>query len=605
MTIQQNYPNIRPSMSIDFANTKQLDPRITYSRASTGTYYDGKTVAKAEENLLLQSQSFDNGYWTKVAATVSANATTAPDGTTTAEFLILSTESNLHAASASVGTFGAGNTYTLSVYAKANGYDFISLGLHNGAISAGNETIQNFNLVTGTVASSFNTAPTSASITSVGNGWYRCVVTWVISTTTPNIALFVVNTDANPRAGWAANGTSGAYLWGAQLEQRSFATAYTPTTTAPITNYIPVLQTASAGTPRFDHNPITGESLGLLIEEQRTNLFTYSEDFTNAAWAKTSTTITANTVVAPDGTTTADLATGTASVTSYIESSAITVSASTTYSISLYVKAGSSTLSRVRVYNSALGTELAGVVIAWTAGVPSTSSTTGTWVTVPTYTSVGNGWYRVSGAFSSGSFTGIKALIYPDQSAVGASIYIWGAQLEAGAFATSYIPTVASQVTRAADSASIIGNNFARWYNVNEGTLYSDWGPCRGPASTIGSSVVTLTSGIGANDIEIDAFFDGVRSLAVANSATQGILVDAGVNGFNGAKAALGYQTNDFALSVKGRTPVTDTSAVVPFVNEMRIGAFAFNPGVLNGTIKRIAYYPRRLTNTQIQALTT
>jgi hypothetical protein len=80
-----DYPTIRPSLLLDFANTKTLDPRITFTRASTGTYYDGKTVAKAEENLLLQSQTFDNASWVKDNATVTANSTTAPDGTTTAE----------------------------------------------------------------------------------------------------------------------------------------------------------------------------------------------------------------------------------------------------------------------------------------------------------------------------------------------------------------------------------------------------------------------------------------------------------------------------------------------------------------------------------------
>jgi len=85
MSISQNFPALKPSLLLDFANTKKLDSRVTFARASEGRYYDGQTVAKAEENLLQYSQEFDNAYWTKSATTVTANATAAPDGTTTAE----------------------------------------------------------------------------------------------------------------------------------------------------------------------------------------------------------------------------------------------------------------------------------------------------------------------------------------------------------------------------------------------------------------------------------------------------------------------------------------------------------------------------------------
>jgi hypothetical protein len=83
MTIQQNFVNIKPSLNLDFANTKQLDPRITFARASTARFYDGKTTAKAEENLVTQSQGFTVSPWEGPAA-ITANSAVAPDGTTTA-----------------------------------------------------------------------------------------------------------------------------------------------------------------------------------------------------------------------------------------------------------------------------------------------------------------------------------------------------------------------------------------------------------------------------------------------------------------------------------------------------------------------------------------
>jgi hypothetical protein len=84
MTISNLYPALKPSLNLDFANVKALDPRITFARASTGTYYDGQTVAKAEENLLIRSQEFDSSpTWATSSSSVTANTTTAPVGRTT------------------------------------------------------------------------------------------------------------------------------------------------------------------------------------------------------------------------------------------------------------------------------------------------------------------------------------------------------------------------------------------------------------------------------------------------------------------------------------------------------------------------------------------
>jgi hypothetical protein len=90
-------PTIRPSLNLNFAAGQEArSARITYARASTATYYDGVTNSKAEENLLLQSQTFDNAYWTKTNITVTANSTTAPDGTTTAESILETATTGQH-----------------------------------------------------------------------------------------------------------------------------------------------------------------------------------------------------------------------------------------------------------------------------------------------------------------------------------------------------------------------------------------------------------------------------------------------------------------------------------------------------------------------------
>jgi len=118
MAIAQNFPNIVPSLNLSFALTKALDPRITYARASTATYY-GTRTALAEQNLLLQSQTFNVAPWaTSAGATVTANTATAPDGTVTADTLVCAAGSDWIRQPVAIPT--AANRYTQSIYAKEN-----------------------------------------------------------------------------------------------------------------------------------------------------------------------------------------------------------------------------------------------------------------------------------------------------------------------------------------------------------------------------------------------------------------------------------------------------------------------------------------------------
>ncbi len=591
MTIQNNYPAIKPTLNLDFANTKQLDPRITYSRASTGTYYDGKAVAKAEENLFVQSQ-FVSG-WGSSNVSQTANATTAADGTTTALSIIANTTSSV--SHSIVQTTGAtsGNTYTYSVYAKANGYTNVQLF----GDSSGNFTAT-FDLVAATAA--YLGSAIAATIVAVGNGWYRCSTTFVMSGPSRlNIQGFPAGaTASNYGNTFTGDGTSGIYLWGAQLEQRSFATAYTPTTTAPITNYIPVLQTASAGTPRFDHNPITGESLGLLIEEQRTNLVTYSSDFNNPAWSKSNATVTANTAIAPDGTLTADLIYPTTTGTLRGAYQAVTVSGGT-YTATLYAKP--SGMSFVRFI------EFTGSTVAGTIDLTNGSVTNLLAGYTITSTDVGNNWRRIqiTAATTAGTrylqFAVVDGINTSTATANGTNgVLFWGAQLEAGAFATSYIPTVASQVTRAADSASMTGTNFSSWYNPSEGSFYQDLTSLGVNAVDRYSLIISATGSAGANSHNIRNY-NGVQvAQSLVNSTVQGeVTLPPGVVAGVPIRLIYAYKTNDFAGVKNGGSVVVDTAGLVP-TNLTRLDLL----GDGCNHLKKLAYYPRRLTNTQIQALT-
>jgi hypothetical protein len=175
-------------------------------------------------------------------------------------------------------------------------------------------------------------------------------------------------------------------------------------------------------------------------------------------------------------------------------------------------------------------------------------------------------------------------------------------QVEAGAFATSYIPTVAAQVTRAADSASMIANNFARWYNQTEGTLYSE-STCAGLPTLGTASSFAITDGTINNRLRVGNFTTGnVASDVAVGGVAQASFSASG--SFNvSAKVSLGYRLNDVAGSFNGGTAQIDTSATIPVVTQAQIGN-AITGRELNGTIRRISYYNRRLSNTELQGLT-
>jgi hypothetical protein len=212
MSISQNFPATLPSLSLDFANTKKLDPRITFARASAGVAYDGKTVAKAEENLLLHSQEFDNAAWVKLASSVTANTTNAPDGTATAETLTAAAGTVFPRANQP--TPALSGVHIASVYVKAGAYNYIQI-----ASGWSSQHFANFDVTTGAgVVGTKGTAATSSSITDVGNGWYRCVVEF---TNFDDIRIgLAASASATYLQTWAAAGTETIFLWGAQLEQR-------------------------------------------------------------------------------------------------------------------------------------------------------------------------------------------------------------------------------------------------------------------------------------------------------------------------------------------------------------------------------------------------
>jgi hypothetical protein len=360
------------------------------------------------------------------------------------------------------------------------------------------------------------------------------------------------------------------------------------------------MQTALADELRIDYDPETGECLGTLIEEARTNLLTYSEDFSNVAWTKSDAVVTPNTHTAPDGQLTMDtVAMGISSAVPY---QIITLAAGTSYVISFYYHTDTSSAAiRCRISTetdsvstwidlatNSIGTKHPGFSSGGVS-VLSSSLRRGWVVYTPAAGDEGERFLSISGVLGDGSGT------------ADGSVVLWGAQLEAGAFPTSYIPTTTAAVTRNADVISMSGVNFSDWYNQSEGTVFVE-----AEISDLSNTQTIASINNGNNNEAVNIYYDEtagqIRFQVRDDSVTQtAIGSNVGATGYY--KIAGVYNLNDFAASVAGGAVGTDSVGSIPVVDRMNIGVLGTGNFALNGHIKRLAYYPKRLTDTELQAL--
>ena len=366
--------------------------------------------------------------------------------------------------------------------------------------------------------------------------------------------------------------------------------------------------------PRIEYDATTGAVKGLLIEEARTNLVPNSNDFTTSSWTRWFVSIASNVsgVTAPDGSETVDkMIPNSSSLEHRVWDGVSSTAVGETYSV--YAKSAGYDYVWLGYYE---GSVYGYAVVNLTNGVVTASNTANYSVEAST-----NGFYRISVTKTASGTNPRYISISPSPTAsptlnssnvpyfVGdgtSGIYVWGAQIEAGAFPTSYIPTTGASATRAMDLAEIPTSAFG--YNNGAGSIAVEFKSNKPSSLNYGAFV--LSDGGPMNRIIHYTSSQSHRGYVRNTSGTQ---ADIAV-GNRGAtselvKFALAFAEDDFAASLNGATAGTDTSGTIPSgLSKLALGYFyptVPNSNLLNGHIKSIQYYPRRLTNTQLQELTT
>lgn len=554
---------------------------IVAAAADNNSFYAGVNGATA---LFLWGaqlvQGSTAGDYQRTDAAAAAVQYTAPDGSRTADKLVEDTATAAHRTWQAPTTAAAAHTFSVYLKAAERSFALIYAGVTNVGVMV--------NLLTGatnTVAGI--TAPTSSSVTDAGNGWYRCSMTFTTTAAASSVFVYLANNSTS--FSYAGDGTSGVLLWGAQLSNSASLDPYV---------YNPVAAPTSAAYygPRFDYDPVTLANKGLLIEEQRTNLVTYSQEF--GSWTNSGATITANTLLAPDGTTTADTVARTTSTSDHVYN-ALSFTGDAVKAVSVWIKKGTSPAALIALLDVTASLYRLWVDVTWSGTTPSLAFTNGSLISSTNY---GNGWWRLELATTSVTAANTNRLyVYPGRtgSVNGDNIYCWGAQAENATFATSYIPTVASQVTRTADVALMQGANFSNWYNVNQGTFTVDFTPDLTRASP--TRIINVGQGAAAGRV-VDINSDGTNWLSY-NGTTNLTLGPSAVTSAT-QKIATVYAAGDYAGTLNGATPATLNSALLNVATRMSIGSYDGTLGFLNGHIRRIGYYPTRLANAQLQSLT-
>ena len=612
---------LTPSWVLDFSTGEPWSNGTDYNYTSTrtaGTYVDSSGyIATSVANLLLQSEDFGT-TWANANTTETTNTVVSPDGTTTADTLTESAGFGLIRWITQNANIVTGTTYTLTVYAKKDTATVIQM-TPASAVGGANEWA-NYDLDNGVVGSvGTSVTGNDATITSVGNGWYRCKLTWVSTATSASAGMFIILTNNNasaartPGYSVAAGNEHSLYLWGAQLVQGSEALTYSKTTTA------------ANGIPRLTHNS-SGTRLGLLVEESRTNLCPTSE--TTAGVASNTAVTTNNTGPAPDNTNTAELMSevvangthhcGTKNTTANVDLDSLYV-----YSVFLKRPASNATQYAVVTFLYATSDRRFTQVFDLSAGSTSGCATRSSGTPVDTTSGIeayANGWYRcwVSHRSRNTNETFGQGIVqfsdsanpgtwivntYPSYNVTSAKdMLVWGHQIEKGANPSTYIANTGSgSTTRASDNAYILDSKITSWQDP--GALVIHFYP-PGQAGTLISSDDGANTQLGIQASSTTA----VRAFWSSGSTATGTLTN------NVQRAVHYWNGTSSKFCLNGGTVESGTNNVTTFSNLdfLTLGSEATDSSGVPGTysqyanciVRRVEWYGQTMTDAQLQSIT-
>jgi hypothetical protein len=540
---------------------------MSVTRATTATRVNSAGLVElVPYNLFKYSEQFDDVNWDKSSGAITANATTAPNGTTTADLYTANGSLSNH--DFFQGFTGYAKT-TSSIYVKKNTAQFvyISLNYQSSGVNWATGIYDLDNLTTATFQSGGVTNQI-ASISDEGNGWCRIT----LSVDTADTALFCmygVSDSMSPTLGSRGrveNSSSASfYAWGAQLVEGSVAKDYQKTETR-------------LNIPRLDYS--NGTCPSLLVEPQRTNQYLKSNDFANWSNNNGTNTITPNYAISPDG----------------IMNASRWVATGTGYRYNLYglFTLGTTTVSIYAKRNNS-GTQKFGFFLNGSG-------------TVDYELNLTNEWQRFTYTFNlTNEYQGLSA-------EVGADVSIYGYQLEAGSYPTSYIPTTSASVTRNADVISKTG--ISSLIGQTEGVVFWE-GYLPQIADAGGTNISNILNTEKSVDTKTAIAFQFIASLGkfrvamfIGNGTFSAIfeIEQTGLTSGQYVKIAFAYKTGDSALYINGSLSGTSTTS---FTSSTQMAEITLNDNVVyygypaSQEINATALWKTRLTNTQLAALTT
>jgi hypothetical protein len=543
-------------------------------------------------NLLLRSEEFNDAYWSKTQQgtglnpVVTPNNAISPDGNQTADLVVFNrgagNSSNDRSILSSTSTIVSGSQYNGSVWVKAATPSDI------GKQIAFRHVAQATHLVITLTDNWVRYNKTESSVLTAGD--WRLVS---IGTVT-------------------ADNVVGVHVWGAQLEIGNTATTYIPTTSSIRTLFAGVAQDGalSPNVPRLDYRNLVGavDCPALLVEPSAANTALQSAGFeVSGTWAPTNISVTTGTTsafIAPDGSTDADLlADNSTNGRHRVQQNLLSFTSGTTYTFSVFVKKNSSNRFLLINANTAFNS-----VAALSLDTLAITNISGSGASVENY---GNGWYRFSirGTASTTTTGGTVFVQMQDTNADGtyigngSSFYLWGAQLEVGSVATSYIPTTTASATRGADNYSVSGA-VSGFIGLSSGAIYAEVDVRNWEAS---GRVVALSDGTSDGSIVIMENANRSFSLVVNVAGSSEVNITTASGLYNGLhRIAIAYKKDDYAVYLNGQLAGTDTSAGVPSVNRIFVGKIESSgtTNYFNDRIRAIAFYNTRPTNSELATLT-